>query len=103
MSAHRLEELAAGSVAGGLDKKELSEFQRLLRDASSTDKAQVASILNTGALAALSIRREKAPFGLLQKIIPRVVKQSKELDRKVIPGGLKFVWGSDDSEWLPMA
>ncbi len=102
MSSHRLQELAAASVAGGLSKKERSEFQRLLGTASKADKAEVASILNTGALAALGAPRTQAPTELFQKIIPRIIKGSLELNDNAVPGGLKFVLEAQSSGWFPI-
>lgn len=102
MRADRLEELAAASVAGGLGSKERGELRRLLRMASQADKARVASILNVGALAALSLPRVQAPPSLLHKLMPRVIQKAKTFASGKLPEGLKFVLQNDDSGWLPL-
>lgn len=102
MNRNRLEELAAGRVAGGLDRKEKREFQRLLSIASDAEKAGVASILNTAALAASALPRANAPFRVFQKLMPRVLKQARTMDAAAIAGGLKFVEGNDRSAWLSL-
>jgi quercetin dioxygenase-like cupin family protein len=102
MSADRLEELSAGSLAGGLDAKERREFGKLMRAASPSDKASSASLFNTGAIAALCLPQVKPSAGLLQKMMPRIIKDSKAPDAKAPSESLKFVRGGGTAEWLSL-
>jgi quercetin dioxygenase-like cupin family protein len=102
MKADRLEELSAGSLAGGLDAKERREFSKLMRAASPAEKSSLASIFNTSALAALSLPQVTPSAGLLQRMMPRIIKDSKTANAEAPSEGLKFVRGGATGEWLAL-